>query len=69
VKELPHAYVCNLVETSERRFGDDGTEAFLLLNGLKHNGGAHRLTHPKNASGMLLHDQPIEPAMYVVAFL
>jgi hypothetical protein len=69
VEELPHAHVRNLAEAGERRFGDDGTEASLLLNGLKHDGGAHRLTHPKNASGMLLHDQPIEPAMHVVAFL
>jgi hypothetical protein len=68
VKELTHSHVRNLTETGERRFGNDCTEAILFFNGLKQNSRTHRLAHSENAFGVLLHHQPLEPAMHVITF-
>ncbi|SPE28483.1 hypothetical protein SBA2_40046 [Acidobacteriia bacterium SbA2] len=67
---LSHAVVGDLAKIGEGRFGDDGAEVWVGIEGLEELRGAHGFAERENAAGMslvLLRVEEVKPLVNVVA--
>jgi len=68
VEGLSHAVVGDLAKIGEGRFGGDGAEVGVSLDGLEELGGAHGFAEGEDAAGMIVLFQKVEPLVNVGAF-
>lgn len=68
MKGLSHTVIGDLAKIGEGRFGGDGAEVWVGVEGLEELGGAHGLSEGVDAAGMILRVQKIDPLVDVVAF-
>lgn len=68
VEGLSHAVAGDLAESDEGRFGGDGAEIRMSVEGLEELRGAHGFAEGVDATGMTLRSQKIDPLVNVIAF-